>query len=77
MAGISVFLHQCLHLSTYSTLAGYGQCEGHPSVPLSPLTSSGAGIILFEVFCRCFIEKTGASWNVQEVKAPVGLNLQP
>lgn len=50
MAGVSLFLPECPHFSIYFTLDGYGQYEGHPLAPLSPLTSSGAGIILFEVF---------------------------
>lgn len=45
-----------------------------PSVPLGPLTSSGAGIVLFQVFVVISLEEMGASWTVQKVKAEEGLN---
>lgn len=57
MAGVSLFLPECPHFSIYSTLDGYGQYEGHPLAPLSPLASSGAGIILFEVFVIVSLRK--------------------
>lgn len=54
---VSLFLAQCPHVSLYSTLDGYGQYEGHPFAPLSPLTSSETGIILFEVYVVVSLRK--------------------